>query len=426
MMKGSVAGLTTLPIAYELLHQTPVGPQEIATSGRVTLLVDAPFEQSDQLALAVGDDVTTGQKLLPLKDSAVYAISSVTGRVTDISPHMGDFGRTATAIQIQSDLPDRLDEAFSGAEPTLDTLESFLSGAPGNPSFEVFKNPEKPIHTVVICGLDIDLLVATNQYIIKADTHAVEKGIEVLKAATGVETVVIAVPRDLVQGFGHTNADRLIAVDNDYPAAHPRLILYRAFGTEVPASQNPEDLGFTFMSAEAAAAIGKAFNTGRLPVFKTVTLIEKTGRKRIVSARIGTPISEVLKAGQVDTADRDRLIIGGPMRGTATHSEAHPVQADTDAVMVQARESVSLVSDYPCINCGECIPACPTRIQVNMLVRFLEAGQYETAAEEYDLHSCIDCGLCSYICVSQIPIFQYIRLAKYELSRLNAVEASND
>jgi electron transport complex protein RnfC len=61
-----------------------------------------------------------------------------------------------------------------------------------------------------------------------------------------------------------------------------------------------------------------------------------------------------------------------------------------------------------------------------MLVRFLEAGLYEQAADEYDLYSCIDCGLCSVVCVSKIPVFQYIQLAKYELSRLNAAEEANE
>jgi electron transport complex protein RnfC len=59
-----------------------------------------------------------------------------------------------------------------------------------------------------------------------------------------------------------------------------------------------------------------------------------------------------------------------------------------------------------------------------MLVRFLEAGQYEEAADSYDLHSCIECGLCSFVCVSKIPIFQYIKLAKYELDRAKAIETT--
>ena len=61
-----------------------------------------------------------------------------------------------------------------------------------------------------------------------------------------------------------------------------------------------------------------------------------------------------------------------------------------------------------------------------MLVRFLEAGQYEDAAELYDLYSCVDCGLCSYVCVARIPIYQYIGLAKYELARASAAAEASD
>jgi electron transport complex protein RnfC len=60
---------------------------------------------------------------------------------------------------------------------------------------------------------------------------------------------------------------------------------------------------------------------------------------------------------------------------------------------------------------------CPANVPVNLLVRFLEAGQYHEGADLYDLYSCIECGLCSFVCVSRIPIYQYIKLAKYELSR---------
>jgi electron transport complex protein RnfC len=289
----------------------------------------------------------------------------------------------------------------------------------------LFRSGDHAIHTLVVAGVDADLLVATNQFIIKSEMHAINRGIDILKAATGVSQVAIAVPRDLVQGFGHTGADELKAVASEYPAANPKLIIYEAFGQEIPAGKSCEELGFAFFSAEAVASIGKAFDTGRVPIEKTLTLVDKNGRKTIISARIGTPIADVLAAHQIQTGDGDRLIVGGPMTGSAIFDEKRPIQADTDAILVQGAADVSLVSDYPCINCGECVRACPTRIQVNMLVRFLEAGQYEDGAELYDLDSCVDCGLCSFVCVARIPIFQYIRLAKYELSRLTAAEASN-
>jgi electron transport complex protein RnfC len=64
-------------------------------------------------------------------------------------------------------------------------------------------------------------------------------------------------------------------------------------------------------------------------------------------------------------------------------------------------------------------------MQINLLVRYLEAGKFEEAEESYDLGSCVECGLCSYVCVSKIPILQHITLAKHELARMRRAESTN-
>jgi electron transport complex protein RnfC len=65
-------------------------------------------------------------------------------------------------------------------------------------------------------------------------------------------------------------------------------------------------------------------------------------------------------------------------------------------------------------------------VGVNLLVRFLEAGQYQEGADMYDLYSCVECGLCSFVCAARIPILQYIKLAKFELAREVPAEEENE
>jgi electron transport complex protein RnfC len=108
------------------------------------------------------------------------------------------------------------------------------------------------------------------------------------------------------------------------------------------------------------------------------------------------------------------------MRGFATYTVHHPVEAAMDTVIVQNKTKITEVSDSACINCGKCIQICPAQIPVNMLVRNLEIAKYEEAADFYDLFSCIECGLCTYVCTAQIPIFQHIMLGKHKLLNFKA------
>jgi electron transport complex protein RnfC len=421
MIKRSFLGLVTPKLQYNL---APDPVQDLPVPNTVTLLLRGAQNGAGATAFKVGDAVKTGQRLASSPDSSEYVISSVTGSISAMAPYVDSYGRKFTAITIQTGGQDEWDAGFS-KEPTLDTALKFLEYAPGNPSFKAFADPEKTIRTIVVNGMDQDLLLTANQYVVQNEASDVKSGVEAMKKITGVDRVLIAVPENLVQQASTTGAE-VKTVRDTYPGGLPHMIMKDVVGQVVSADDTLADAGAVFVSAEAVAAIGAAFNAGQPPVTKVLTVVGKDGSTRNVRARIGTPLGDVLKACNVAVNDRDRLILGGPMRGAASYSEDLPVAPGTDGIVVQDDADSAQTTDYPCINCGECIRICPVRIPVNMLVRFLEARLYEDAAAMYDLDCCVECGLCSYVCVSRIPIFQYIRLGKYELSLIETAEAANE
>jgi len=398
----------------------------VPPAGSVTLLHRRPPDDTPIPALKVGDAVKTGQRLALYDEASGYVTSPVTGAIASLSRVEGDFGRRFTALTISVAAPEVMDEQFAVArsEPTLATAGAFLAAAPGLPPWQELGDVDRPVKTLVVCGIDDDLLVSTQQYVLAARGRDVERGIQLLKKMAGVEDVVILTPRDAVQGYGHIGG-RVMGVPDTYPNALPELVMAEVFGRVVPAGRTCGDLGFCFMRAEAVASVGAAFDSGRIPPAKTLTVITRDGASRLAQTTVGTPVGDVLKHFGVMLEEGDRLVMGGPMRGIAAYSADQPVRPDTDAVMVIDSAHAADISEYPCVNCGECVRACPARIQVNLLVRYLEAGKYQDAEESYDLLSCVECGLCSYVCVSRIPILQYITLAKYELTRARQAEGTN-
>ncbi len=427
MIKRSFIGLLKPRLEYGSIEDTP-SLKQIPTSKEITLLSNCPFDKK-KLLLKKKAAVKTGQKLLLYKESDEYVVSSVTGKVSSISAYTGDFGRSYTAIAIEVADNEEIDDGFKFAaggskDATLETVENYLAFAPGNPPVKLFSDKDKPINTIVVCCADSDLLITTNQHVVKSDIDAIKNGISILKTITGVNDIIMVASQSQMHEVSATG-EKVNQVNDTYPSALPHLIMKDILGKVVPAGKNPEDIGVCFISAEAVASIGNAFNSGQIPVTKIFTLVKKDGSKSLVSARIGTPASEVFKAFNITLNENDRLIFGGPMTGSSVYSEDHPIQPDTDAIMVQDKDDIPVISDYPCTNCGDCIRVCPANLQIDMLVRLLEGGYYQEAADQYDLYSCIECGLCSYVCVSGMPIFQYIRSAKYELSRANTAEATN-
>jgi len=191
MLKKSFLGLTNFRNEYELLPVKVPEPEKVTASKTVTLFHPKNGNHTAAPAFQTGDRVKTGQKIALFADDPTYVISSVTGSISSISPYTGDFDRSYSAITINIDKNEEIEEPFDNQTSSLETAIAYLSFLPGNPAYSALSEPEKTIETIVITGVDDDLLIGTNQYIVSSALNDIKKGIGILSEISDVERIVL-------------------------------------------------------------------------------------------------------------------------------------------------------------------------------------------------------------------------------------------
>ena len=226
MLKKSFVGLFLPQFEYELLPTRLPEPAKVTASKTVTLFHPKKADQGAPSAFKIGDKVKTGQKIALYADDPAYVIASAGGTISAISPYTGDFGKTFSAVTIKIDKNEAADDQFAAQcqEPTLANAIDFLEFTPGAPPLKTLAAADKPIKTIMITGVDSDLLVGTRQYITKTRIADLKGGIQILKQISGAERVILVTARDALQGFGHIGAEGK-SIDTTYPAALPQMIM---------------------------------------------------------------------------------------------------------------------------------------------------------------------------------------------------------
>jgi electron transport complex protein RnfC len=270
----------------------------------------------------------------------------------------------------------------------------------------------RPVDTVVCNVLDPDRAMPLQSVV--ADSYGAElaAGVALLAKLAGAERAWVVVDRLSPEGFQEELraavekvGARLVPLQNDYPQAHPTLLLHALLGRRLPPDHLPTDAGALVADAATAVAVGR-FERTREPML-TVPLAIYDGaaeRTHFAWAPVGMALRDVLEHFTVG-AEGATLRGGPPPRDLRPGAGAVVGGAELTAYVTAAETDVN---PDPCIRSSWCVEACPVRIHPAGLLEAAQRNDWELA-DGYGLAACIECGICSYVCPSRLPLLEGIR-----------------
>ena len=263
---------------------------------------------------------------------------------------------------------------------------------------------------LVINAADQDLGLMARAQLLRDSEPTLAKAVALLKEMTGAKKALVAVLATEAEKakslLSYLKADaEVFSVKPHYPSSHDRLVAYQA-GT-----------GSLVLSLEWVLAVYDALALGKLPAFCPLTVVDAKGEKTNVRVPVGTSARDVLESLNLDVLDGQRLLFGGALSGRAQFSLDAPILFGVTGLTILPAEEGGIVPSRSCVNCGDCINACPVGLQPHQMGRQCEFGLY---ADVQNLDLCILCGLCSYVCPANRPLKQWFELARKVLKAPDA------
>jgi electron transport complex protein RnfC len=276
------------------------------------------------------------------------------------------------------------------------------------------------VDTVICSVLDTDPSVPLNVSIAEAYPAELAAGLQLLARLTGSPRLwITADPSKPDDWFATVESRlehpglRLVPLRGDYPQTDPTLMLYTLLARRLEPGRTPTEKGALLVDAATAVAVGRCVMFDP-PVRQTPLAVRDHFEQKthLLSVPMGTRLSDVCEFLGIHHFEmvcragdflRDAWITPDTALGNG-ELVLHPTARNLDA------------NPDPCIRCGWCIEACPTRIHPAGL---LDAAQQHDlrAAHRHGLDACIECGICSYVCPTRLPLLNAILGLKREQMR---------
>ena len=375
-----------------------------------------------------GDQVYVGTMVgrAPSKVS-MHIFSSVSGTVFSVGPVKYQTGGDVTIVVIDVDGLQTPDPSIK--PPEVHDLESFVSalemsgivglGGAGFPTdIKVVPKNLSEIDTLLINGAECEPYLTTDNREFLECPDDILFGIHQCLQWLGIPKAMICIednkPAAIDLMTRKTENDDRISVkvlESVYPQGAQNILIKNATGRIVARGARHTTVGVLMLNVTTVSLIGKYIKTGMPLVNKRVTVAgDAIANPKNLMLPIGTPIGWAIDfcgtKGEIG-----KVIVGGPMMGTAQMDMNYPVTRQNNGILVFSKKISEEPPLSPCMRCGRCVRSCPVGLSpVEIRNAYFREDVQELDNLMADL--CIGCGTCSYVCPAKRRLTTVVGLAK--------------
>ena len=429
----------------EATERKPVVPLEEAPAQVVipmSMHVGAPCKP----IVAVGDEVTVGQKIGEIAGLGAPIHASVSGKVVAVEPRPHPGGDVMMSVVIENDFKDTPHpsivhrdnvDALTSQEIIDIVKEAGITGmgGAGFPTHVKLSGAVGKADTIILNGAECEPYITADHRLMLERGEAVIGGARFIMKALGLKEATIGIEGNKLDAVEHLksllpNGDTSIHVETlktRYPQGAEKQLIQRVTGREGPPGGPPADVGCTVFNVATAAAIYDAVTEGKPLTHRNVTI---TGgaieRPMNVNAPIGTPVEHLIKMAGGFKTQPQRLLMGGPMMGNPQYDLTAPMFKGTNCILALTDAEAAIQdTEQTCLRCGRCVNACPMHLMPLYMHMYAEKRAWHEL-EGYNIMDCMECGSCNYICPARIHLVQSFRMAKFEIRGLAAKQKAKE
>lgn len=390
-----------------------------------------------QPVVVKGDRVLVGQKIAEsggFVSAPIYA--SVSGTVKAIEPRRVVTGDMVMSIVVENDglyedvgfYPIAPLEKLSKEEIIDAVKEAGIVGM-GGAGFPTHvklspKEPEKIEYVIANCA-ECEPYLTSDYRRMMEEPEKLINGLKIVLKLFDKAHGILAVEdnkQDCISLLKQLTKDEprisVKALKTKYPQGAERQLIYATTGRQINSSMLPADVGCIVNNVDTLVAVYRAVAEGKPLIERIVTVTgDAVENPRNFRVRIGTSYEELVEQAGGFKVQPEKIICGGPMMGFSMFDLKVPTTKTSTALLAFIKDDVAASEPGPCINCGRCVEACPSRIIPSRLSDYAEHFD-EEAFLANDGMECCECGCCSYVCPAKRPLTQEIKsMRKMQLAK---------